>query len=344
GAVKRRTDWQRLMSVLPVLLGRFQPVHEGHRRCVQRALAEASEVLIVIGSVDRPRNVRDPWTFAEREQQWRDLFPTVPPERLLIRRLPDRLHLHEQWLAEWRALVRAAAAGRPVRLLGKSMATTPDLFIGLEIADSHDAAPMGAITGSAIRAALWRDGEWRDGVPAELHHRIAAFAECSEGQELRAEDGYLRAFQLAWAAAPYPPTLVTVDTALVHRGQILLVERGQRPGKGHWALPGGFVDHGETLAQATFRELQEETALDASDTDLAECVTARVLFDWPNRSLRGRVITQGTLVRWPDTAAQPGVHGGDDAARAFWIPLDSLSSERMFEDHWDMLQRLLVEG
>lgn len=61
--------------------------------------------------------------------------------------------------------------------------------------------------------------------------------------------------------APEAPPTVAVGSVCVRDGAVLLVRRSNAPGSGQWALPGGRVEAGETLAAAVRRELAEETGL-----------------------------------------------------------------------------------
>jgi mutator protein MutT len=55
---------------------------------------------------------------------------------------------------------------------------------------------------------------------------------------------------------------VGVGAVLIEAGRVLLIKRGKAPLLGHWSLPGGAVEAGETLEQALLREMREETLLE----------------------------------------------------------------------------------
>jgi 8-oxo-dGTP diphosphatase len=83
---------------------------------------------------------------------------------------------------------------------------------------------------------------------------------------------------------------LTVDAVVMEKGKILLVKRKNIPFLGHWALPGGFVDRGETLRKAVKREVLEETGLRVSPQKIIG------IYDDPKREpVRGHVITVGFL-------------------------------------------------
>jgi mutator protein MutT len=69
----------------------------------------------------------------------------------------------------------------------------------------------------------------------------------------------------------FPQTpLVAVGAVVVEDGRVLLVRRGSEPLKGHWSLPGGMLEVGETLAAGVAREVREETGLEVEPFELVE--------------------------------------------------------------------------
>jgi 8-oxo-dGTP diphosphatase len=64
--------------------------------------------------------------------------------------------------------------------------------------------------------------------------------------------------------------LVGVGAVVVHGGRVLLVRRGREPLKGHWTLPGGLLEVGESLAEGVVREVREETGLEVEVIELVE--------------------------------------------------------------------------
>ena len=69
----------------------------------------------------------------------------------------------------------------------------------------------------------------------------------------------------------YPQApLVGVGAVIVCEDRVLLVRRATEPLKGHWTLPGGMLELGETLAQGVAREVREETGLEVEVVELVE--------------------------------------------------------------------------
>ena len=123
---------------------------------------------------------------------------------------------------------------------------------------------------------------------------------------------------------------VAADTVVIAPGdgkrQVLLVERKKPPFQGRWALPGGFVEPGETLEAAARRELWEETGLEPAHMEQLHT------FGDPGRDPRGWVISVVYLALL-DERRPP--RAGDDAASAAWFDLDDLPP--LAFDHADIL-------
>jgi 8-oxo-dGTP diphosphatase len=119
---------------------------------------------------------------------------------------------------------------------------------------------------------------------------------------------------LVVAVAEQDGPQVAVGAIVVHDGSLLMVQRGQDPGKGLWSLPGGRVEPGEYLSEALRREVKEETGIDIDVADLAgifEVVGSPhyVILDYL-AAVRG------------DAEVAPA----QDASDARWVPLDDVPS------------------
>jgi 8-oxo-dGTP diphosphatase len=117
-------------------------------------------------------------------------------------------------------------------------------------------------------------------------------------------------------AYSFPRPALTVDVAIVtgeHRPRVLLVRRKHPPFAGAWALPGGFVDEGETLEEAGRRELREETGLDVKQLRQLQA------FGDPGRDPRGWTVSVVFVGRANPAKVQP--RAKDDAAEAAWHSL-----------------------
>jgi len=102
-----------------------------------------------------------------------------------------------------------------------------------------------------------------------------------------------------------------------HDGRLLLVLRGQEPAKGTWSVPGGRVEAGETDAEATAREVLEETGLPVVVGALAGEVERAA----PGG---GVYVIRDHLCSPAPGADVTAVHGGDDADDAAWFTPDEV--------------------
>jgi 8-oxo-dGTP diphosphatase len=107
---------------------------------------------------------------------------------------------------------------------------------------------------------------------------------------------------------------LTVDGIALLSGQIVLIKRKNPPFRGMFALPGGFVEVGETVESAVIREFREETGLDAG------IKRQMGVYSDPARDPRGH--TASVVFELEITGGE--LRGGDDAAEARLFPMDKL--------------------
>jgi ADP-ribose pyrophosphatase YjhB (NUDIX family) len=124
--------------------------------------------------------------------------------------------------------------------------------------------------------------------------------------------------------------VVGVGAVIVHDGKIVLIKRGNEPGKGKWSIPGGHVELAESLEQAVVRECKEETGLDNENPVLID-VVSNVDYDE-----LGKVKYHYVIIDYLVHVTGGQAEAASDAEELRWVPFDEVegynltSSFRLF--------------
>jgi bifunctional NMN adenylyltransferase/nudix hydrolase len=346
-----------------IFIGRFQPFHSGHLKVVEKAFEQSEKVIMLIGSAHQPRSIRNPWSFQERDEMIRSCLTHSESQRLITAPLMDVTYNDELWVKNVQSTINGLVTAHfatphkhpKVGLIGHSKDHSSyylNLFPqwGSVAVDDYKNINATPIRNHLLNVEQGHHADKiqqlhsEDQIPLGVSEYLNQFV-ISQHQDiftqLCSEYQFIKKYKSGWEVAPYQPTFVTVDAVLIQSGHILLVERKARPGKGLLALPGGFLDAGERLKDACVRELREETKLKVPLPVLYGSIKHNDVFDDPYRSMRGRTITHAFYIELKPNQELPKVKGGDDAKRAFWLPLSELNPEQMFEDHYFIIQKMI---
>lgn len=361
-----------------VYIGRFSPFHKGHAHVLTQARKTSKLVLILIGSAGLARSLKNPFSIDERRDMIRCFVAEQKTEKCwstAIRVLPIRDYPYNNalWIRQVQNIVKQSI-DEYNRANGEKLSTVSIIGSdrdestwylkafpqwGLNLVEPYENESMDKVSSTNIR-------EWMFDIHSELSSvqvvsvlpfstldAIESFQGTKAYEQLKREYDFVKMYKKSWEAAPYAPTFVTVDAVVVQSGHILTVKRKAEPGRGLWALPGGFVNQNERLVDAAIRELTEETGIRLAEGKKALQITTEILkgslrekevFDVPDRSSRGRTITTAYLFRLDDTKPLPKVKGMDDAADAFWIPISEAldKTDMWFEDHHAIVETLVA--
>lgn len=328
-----------------VLIGRFQPFHVGHAALLAKALECAPKVAVVLGSSFRARSAKNPFTWEERSGMIASALSVEERDRLRFLPLRDAYD-DLLWAESVKHLLESVCLpGERVALVGHAKDSSSD-YLGLfpEL-DFVDAGYQGDVNATALRKLLFEKGnraDLSDFVDPQVAQSLAKWIGSREYSALRDEYLAVQESRSKWGTGPF----ITLDALVCARQHVLLVRRGHSPGKGLWAIPGGFLEYHERLIKGAKRELLEETGLDLEDPGLMASLLDSKVFDHPARSQRGRIITHVYHFEL-GLDHLPPVLGSDDAAAAQWIPRQALPGmeELFFEDHFHILRQFgLCDG
>lgn len=362
---------------LLVFIGRFQPYHNGHHYVVQEALKLANNVLILIGSANKIPDARNPFTFEERRRMIKESLPQdyESVSRVYISPINDYPYDEARWVSQVQSEIEKNSLGKPkIGLIGHAKDNSSyylKMFPMYESVDVKGVDDAGCLLDATyIRKLFFNNppspAKWSivKSIIPEGTKNLLDTIHNQQFENICNEIDYVEKYAEDWGTGPF----VTVDAVIVQAGHVLLIERGDYPGKGQLALPGGFVEPRERLEDAVMRELKEETSIDIPPGVLKNRIVAMQHFSHPWRSNRAHIITFAFLFdlnseidrkaktdgvyhpshnEWKEALGMTKVKGGDDAAAAMWYPISQIKQEMLFEDHYDlmmiMLDKLAIE-
>jgi bifunctional NMN adenylyltransferase/nudix hydrolase len=326
-----------------VYIGRFQPFHNGHLKVALRGLELADTLVFGIGSSNEPRTTRNPFTYMERVEMIGSGAPLAGNRPIIFIPLEDHPYDDDLWMFEAISKFNECIpVDAKVVLIGHDKDNEGWMESFIELCPGWDFADVGyteSFSGTQIREHFFSDGRIPN-VPWTIFKYVSEFSVIPKTSadyiRLCDEHQAIKDFQNSWKDAPYPVIFQTVDAIVQWQDLVLLIKRGKAPGKGLWAVPGGFLEQGERIITGAMRELKEETGLILTELGLRE----RHRFDHPRRDPRGRFISDAFHFDITDDYpgdTPPEVKGADDAVEAAWVPRSQIRRNQMFADHWHML-------
>jgi bifunctional NMN adenylyltransferase/nudix hydrolase len=329
-----------------VLIGRFQPFHSAHLEIVKRATALCDQLIIITGSAQQPRTYKNPFTSAERAGMIKDATRGLSMH-IHVEENVDTIYNDQAWAVRVQAIVnKHFKFNDKVGIIGHKKDDSSfyldmfpqwgyenvELIEFLSAVDIRDLYFKRDVNMNFIKGV----------VPETTFDFLDQFRTTSEYEQIIREREFVSTYKKQYASLPYPPIFSTADAVVIQSGHVLMIRRRAEPGKGLWALPGGYVNANtdKSVEDAAIRELREETQIKVPAPVLRGSIVRSKVFDAIDRSPRGRIITHAFHIVLPD-GELPKVKGSDDAEKARWVPIAEVRREDCFEDHYEILQHFV---
>lgn len=276
-------------------IGRFQPFHNGHFDAIKQMKAEGvTKIIIGIGSCQESQTARNPLSFEERKTMITLVLPNVK-----IVAIPDfnNLKLWSEYIIKNLPKFDVLYSGNP--WTKKAFSNTGVTIKSLE--------KNIIISATIIRDKIRNKEKIDHLVPTEVKK-------------------YLEEIELSsWLSDIEKTIKIAADGIIEQNKKIVLIKRRFEPVG--YALPGGFIEYGETAENAMIREMKEETNLEVTSFKL------HGIYSDPVRDPRGHVISTVFIAQ-----AKGNLQAGDDAKETILVtPKEALKLNLAF-DHNKIIQ------
>jgi bifunctional NMN adenylyltransferase/nudix hydrolase len=217
------------MQNLGFLIGRFQPLHAGHRSIIRQAAKLCKHLVVIVGSANAAPSVKNPWSYLERKTKINLFLYHEEIKNVTVVPVNDYRYNDAQWQLDIGDIVEEYKE--------EHVCTSATLF-GFDKPDNKyltwfdDFEFINLQSGFNVCATDVRNNMFSGRVPALP-------------VEVMEDYDYFIKEREQFSSYPYKDTLnfCCSDSVVVCNGHILLIKRIKAPGRNHWALPGGFKNN-----------------------------------------------------------------------------------------------------
>ena len=398
-----------------VLIGRFQPIHNGHLPAFQKATDLAPKVVCVIGSANKPSVPKNPFSNEERKNMILDTLTNNKgtefiSDKLSFVSVEDTFYLKQEWFRRVKKEVsqfEEEVLEKKKKLYNNIIGSlTSDLTdAGLDVNNLHELKMHLSLNGhyteisqkikayqSAVKESetcniavlghlkdpsseylngfaswdkidigpwvgdfehdkpisatdirdLWFSGKLsfaRSNISTPVYNTMLNWPEV-DFLDLQEDWNIVNKYKIDNQKTEHEVQFLTTDAVVIHGDEILLVKRGNFPGRGLWSLPGTFKYNNETFFDGCIRGLLEKTRIKLQERVLRGSFKEEKMFDYPDRSPRGTIVSMVYSFVLDPSQTRPIVHAQNNAIEAWWFPLAEILKmrDKMFEDHLDMIE------
>ena len=321
---------------LALVIGRFQPLHNGHVDLIMEAKDAADKVLVLVGSTNRLPDFKNPFSYEERKSLLVETFGSS----IEVRALPDK-DSDDEWASE---------------VIAHVLSIEEDPTEVMVFCNDKDEAfyrktlvfPVTTVNNIDISATQIRES-WYEG-----DVRYNDMPACSS-MLLEEHKDYIRLVtehdttshmkDVKTQGHPFGNPVEPVSFAvIIQDGQILVGRRGGPRGAGQLGLAGGFVENTETTLDACIRETKEELGVDLKSlisNGQAVCMAQAISENLGDLGVRTLGINYLFVIK-PDTNVEINVDAEETTGYA-WVPYLDICEDKtlLFFNHNRIVRQLL---
>jgi len=353
---------------LGVFIGRFQPPTKAHEAILRQVHAENDHAVIFVGSNNRARSIRNPFTAEERRAMIMDVLPKTGASST-VSGISDFTYNINDWVKNIQTKIDAVTAEIPgtnnnikIALYG-FFKDNSSYYLNhfpqweLRTLDEQE----NGLSSTDVRKILYeipymsKDNvqksvtELAKILNPKILEKVISFAEEDRFKLIAGENRFIIDYKSKWLSAPFPPTFNSVNAIVIQNEKILLIKRGKAPGRDLYAIPGGFLNQNDFIRNAAIKKLKEETGIEASNEILNKAYIKIKAYDDPYRDHRGRLIAHVHLFDFDASLDlnQPELNftSANTAGEVLWMPLADFYNKacEFYSDHWMIIYNILSE-